>query len=68
MQIVLILHSLVKWAVLIFGLSTLMNALGGVFKKQAVIWVAHRSSTLRLCQTIYELDAGRLLRVEKVES
>ena len=35
MQIVLILHNLVKWFVLLFGLLTLTNAFGGVFKKRA---------------------------------
>ena len=34
MQIVLILHNLLRWAVLLFGLWTLLNALSGVFGKR----------------------------------
>jgi len=34
MQIVLVLHNLVKWLVLLFGFLTLLNAFGGVFKKR----------------------------------
>ena len=34
MQIVLILHNLIRWAVLLFGILTLVNALSGYFKKR----------------------------------
>ena len=34
MQTVIVLHSLVRWAVLLFGILTLINALSGFFKKR----------------------------------
>jgi hypothetical protein len=34
MQIVLVLHNFLRWAVLIFGLWALVNALSGVFTKR----------------------------------
>ena len=35
MQVVLVLHNLLSWAVLLFGLWTLANALTGVFGKRS---------------------------------
>ncbi len=35
MQTVIVLHSLIRWAVLLFGLLTLINALSGFVKKRA---------------------------------
>ena len=35
MQSVLILHSLIRWAILIFGLLAVITSIGGVLKKRA---------------------------------
>ena len=61
MQIVLILHSLVKWAVLIFGLSTLMNALGGVFKKRAYTESDNKSNLFFMISCDIQLLLGLIL-------
>src|SRR6478609_7912813 len=61
MQIVLILHSLVRWAVLIFGLSTLMNALGGVFKKRAYTESDNKSNLFFMISCDIQLLLGLIL-------
>ena len=61
MQIVLILHSFVKWAVLIFGLLTLANALGGVFKKRAFTASDNKSNLFFMISCDIQLLLGLIL-------
>jgi len=61
MQIVLILHSLVKWLVLLFGLLTLLNALGGVFKKRAYTESDNKSNLFFMISCDIQLLLGLIL-------
>lgn len=61
MQIVLILHSLFRWAVLIFGLWTLVNALTGFFSKRTYSPNDNRSNLLFMISCDIQLLIGLIL-------
>jgi hypothetical protein len=61
MQIVLILHNFVKWFVLLFGLLTLINALGGVFKKRAFTESDNKSNLFFMISCDIQLLLGLIL-------
>jgi uncharacterized membrane protein len=61
MQIVLMLHNLVKWLVLLFGLLTLMNALGGVFKKRGYTESDNKSNLFFMISCDIQLLLGLIL-------
>ncbi len=61
MQIVLILHSLFRWAVLIFGLWTLVNALTGFFSKRTFSSNDNRSNLLFMISCDIQLLIGLIL-------
>ncbi|MEO6730153.1 MAG: hypothetical protein ABIN01_02965 [Ferruginibacter sp.] len=61
MQIVLVLHNLVRWAVLLFGLWTLLNALSGVFGKRKYTAGDNRSNLLFMTSCDIQLLLGLIL-------
>ena len=61
MQIVLILHNLVRWLVLLFGILTLVNALGGVFKKRAYTESDNKSNLFFMISCDVQLLLGLIL-------
>ena len=61
MQIVLILHSLFRWAVLLFGLWTLLNALTGFFGKRTYTAGDNRSNLLFMISCDIQLLIGLVL-------
>lgn len=38
----------------------ILDRVSGILSNSTVVWVAHRTSTLRLCTTIMQMDHGRL--------
>ena len=61
MQIVLVLHNLVKWFVLFFGLLTLLNAFGGVFKKRIYTESDNKSNLFFMISCDIQLLLGLIL-------
>ena len=61
MQIVLVLHNLLRWGVLIFGLWTLLNALTGVFGKRNYTANDNRSNLLFMIFCDIQLLIGLIL-------
>ena len=61
MQIVLVLHNLFKWFVLLFGLLTLLNALGGVFKHRVYTESDNRSNLFFMISCDIQLLLGLIL-------
>lgn len=61
MQIVLVLHNLLRWAVLLFGLWTLLNALTGVFGKRKFTAGDNRSNLLFMISCDIQLLLGLIL-------
>ena len=61
MQIVLILHSLFRWAVLLFGLWTVFNALTGFFGKRNFGANDNRSNLLFMISCDIQLLIGLVL-------
>ncbi|MEN9570463.1 MAG: hypothetical protein RL172_1694 [Bacteroidota bacterium] len=61
MQIVLILHSLLRWAVLLFGALTLVNSLGGVFKKRLYTESDNKSNLFFMISCDIQLLLGLVL-------
>lgn len=61
MQIVLILHSFVRWLVLLFGVLTLLNAIGGVYKKRAFTESDNKSNLFFMISCDLQLLLGLIL-------
>ena len=61
MQIVLILHSLFRWAVLLFGFWTLLNAMTGLFGKRTYSASDNRSNLLFMISCDIQLLIGLIL-------
>lgn len=61
MQIVLILHSILRWAVLLFGLLTFINALSGYFKKRAFTESDNKSNLFFMISCDIQLLLGLVL-------
>jgi hypothetical protein len=61
MNILLILHSILRWAVLAFGLLTVINSLSGVFAKRAYTPNDNRTSLLFMISCDVQLLLGLVL-------
>ena len=61
MQVVLVLHNLLRWAVLLFGLWTVLNALSGVMSKRAYSGNDNRSNLLFMIFCDIQLALGLTL-------
>jgi hypothetical protein len=61
MQIVLVLHNLLRWAVLIFGVWTLFSAISGVMAKRIYTSADNRSSFLFTLSCDIQLLLGLIL-------
>lgn len=61
MQLVLILHSLLRWAVLLFGLWTLINALTGVASKRSYTPSDNKSNLFFMISCDIQLLLGLIL-------
>jgi hypothetical protein len=61
MQFVLILHSLVRWFILLFGLWTIINALTGVFSKRPFTAGDNRSNLFFMISCDIQLLIGLIL-------
>ncbi len=61
MQIVLVLHNLMRWAVLLFGLWTLINALSGVFGKRPYTGADNKSNLFFMISCDIQLLLGLIL-------
>ncbi|MBC7889424.1 MAG: hypothetical protein H7Z13_16220 [Ferruginibacter sp.] len=61
MQIVLVLHNLLRWGVLLFGLLTLVNAMTGVFGKRKYSAGDNRSNLLFMIFCDIQLLLGLIL-------
>ena len=63
MQIVLVLHNLLRWAVLLFGLWTLVNSLTGYFGKRNYTANDNRSNLFFMISCDIQLLIGLILYV-----
>ncbi len=61
MQIVLVIHNLLRWAVLLFGVWTLINALTGVFSKRNYTANDNRSNLFFMISCDIQLLIGLIL-------
>lgn len=61
MQVVLVLHNLLRWAVLLFGLWTLLNAITGLFGKRTFSAGDNRSNLLFMISCDIQLLLGLIL-------
>jgi hypothetical protein len=61
MQVVLVLHNLLRWGVLLFGLWTLLNALTGVFGKRKYTAGDNRANLLFMICCDIQLLLGLVL-------
>ncbi len=61
MQLVLVLHNLLRWAVLLFGVWTLVNALTGVFSKRNYTANDNRSNLFFMIFCDVQLLIGLIL-------
>ena len=61
MQLVLVLHNLIRWAVLLFGLWTLFSALSGVISKRNYTTADSRSNFLFMLSCDIQLLLGLIL-------
>jgi bacteriorhodopsin len=61
MQAVLVFHNILRWAVLLFGLWTLLNALSGVFTKRAFNANDNRSNLFFMISCDIQLLLGLIL-------
>ena len=61
MQIVLVIHNLLRWAVLLFGVWTLINALTGVFSKRIYTANDNRSNLFFMISCDIQLLIGLIL-------
>jgi hypothetical protein len=61
MQIILALHNLVRWAILLFGLWTLINAFTGVLSKRVFTAGDNRSNLLFMISCDIQLLLGLVL-------
>jgi hypothetical protein len=61
MQLILALHNLVRWAILLFGLWTLINALTGVLSKRSFTSGDNRSNLFFMISCDVQLLLGLIL-------
>ena len=61
MQLVLVLHNLLRWAVLLFGLWTLLNAITGVFGKRKYTSTDNKSNLFFMISCDIQLLLGLIL-------
>jgi bacteriorhodopsin len=61
MQAVLVFHNIIRWAVLLFGVWTLLNALTGVFSKRPFNAGDNRSNLLFMISCDIQLLLGLIL-------
>jgi hypothetical protein len=61
MQLLLVLHSLVRWVILLVGLWTLINALTGVMNKRSFSAADNRSNLLFMIFCDVQLLVGLIL-------
>jgi hypothetical protein len=61
MQLVLVLHNLLRWAVLLFGLWTLLNAITGVFGKRKYTSTDNKSNLFFMISCDTQLLLGLIL-------
>jgi hypothetical protein len=61
MQAVLVFHSLIRWAVVGFGLWTLINALSGVFSKRTFTSADNKSNLFFMISCDIQLLLGLIL-------
>jgi hypothetical protein len=61
MQVVLVLHNIIRWAVLLFGLWTLLNAISGVATKRNYTSGDSRSNFLFMLSCDIQLLIGLIL-------
>lgn len=61
MQTILVLHNILRWAILLFGLWTVLNALSGVFSKRAYSLNDNRSNLFFMISCDIQLLLGLVL-------
>ena len=61
MQAILILHNLVRWAIVLFGLWTVLNALTGVFGKRTYTPADNRTNLFFMISCDIQLILGLIL-------
>ncbi len=61
MQTILVLHNILRWAILLFGLWTIMNALSGVMSKRPYSLNDNRSNLLFMIGCDVQLLLGLIL-------
>ena len=61
MQIILVLHNILRWAILLFGIWTLLNALSGVMSKRAYSSNDNRSNLFFMISCDIQLLLGLVL-------
>ncbi len=61
MQVVLVLHNFIRWAVLLFGIWTLINSLTGVLHKRNFTANDNRSNLFFMISCDIQLIAGLIL-------
>lgn len=61
MQIILVLHNILRWAILLFGVWTLLNALSGVMSKRAYSSNDNRSNLFFMISCDIQLLLGLVL-------
>ena len=61
MQTILILHNIMRWAILVFGLWTLFNALSGIISKRALNANDNRSNLFFMISCDIQLLLGLVL-------
>jgi len=61
MQLVLVLHNLLRWAVLLFGFWTLLNAITGVFGKRKYTSTDNKSNLFFMISCDIQLLLGLIL-------
>lgn len=61
MEIVLLLHSILRWAVLLFGIWTVVNALSGTFSKRSFTSADNKSNLFFMISCDLQLLLGLIL-------
>lgn len=61
MQVILVLHSILRWAILLFGVWTVLNALSGLINKRNYSSADNRSNLLFMISCDIQLLLGLVL-------
>ena len=65
MQVILVLHNLIRWAVMIFALWTILNAISGVISKRNYTTADNKSSFFFMLSCDLQLLLGLILYFTK---